>query len=109
MSNRTNIYKFLYLQEGDKWYPGYDYENMLTVENQLQELYKIVGTGVKSGWEVTKLSDERTDQINLLDGYLDNPSGELGQRFINMNLDFTITVKTATTANISLTGLQTID
>ena len=109
MSNRTNIYKFLYLQEGDKWYPGHDYENMLTVENQLQELYKIVGTGVKSGWEVTKLSDERTDQINLLDGYLDNPSGELGQRFINMNLDFTITVKTATTANISLTGLQTID
>ena len=70
MSNRTNIYKFLYLQEGDKWYPGHDYENMLTVENQLQELYKIVGTGVKSGWEVTKLSDERTDQINLLDGYL---------------------------------------
>ena len=109
MSNRTNIYKFLYLQEGDKWYPGHDYENMLTVENQLQELYKIVGTGVKSGWEVTKLSDERTDQINLLDGYLDNPSGELGQRFINMNLDFTITVKTATTANISLTGIQTID
>lgn len=109
MSNRTNIYNFLYLQEGDKWYPGYDYENMLTVENQLQELYRIIGTGVKSGWDVTKLSNERVDQILLLDGFLNDPSGDYGQRFINMNLDFTIMVKAATTSNISLSGLQTID
>ena len=33
MANRTSIYKFLYSQFGDIWYPGYDYENMLTAES----------------------------------------------------------------------------
>lgn len=41
MADRTSVYKFLYLQNGDKMYPGFDYENMLTVENQYQGLFKI--------------------------------------------------------------------
>ena len=43
MSNRTSIYKFLYSQFGDIWYPGYDYENMVSVERQLSGVNSIVG------------------------------------------------------------------
>jgi hypothetical protein len=65
MSNRTNIYKFLYLEDGDKWYPGYDYENMVTVENQLQSLYRFVGPGILDGWDVEILSNNRKYQLTL--------------------------------------------
>ena len=42
MAQRTSQYRFVYLQYGDKWYPGHDYENMLTVENQFEYLYKFI-------------------------------------------------------------------
>jgi hypothetical protein len=109
MSNRTDIYKFLYLQDGDKWYPGYDYENMLTAENQLQSLYRFVGPGVLNGWDVYKLADYRDDQLSLINGYLENSDSEMGQRLTLMNLNFTNVCDVATTANITLSGIQTID
>ena len=66
MANRTSIYKFLYSQFGDIWYPGYDYENMLTAEPNFSGIYSFFGPGVIHGWDVTKLADHRADQILLL-------------------------------------------
>lgn len=109
MSNRTDIYKLLYLKDGDKWYPGFDYENMLTVENQIQDLIKFVGPGILNGWDVYKLSEHRTDQLTLINGYLDDPDSEMGQRMTLMNLNFNNVCDVATTQNITLSGIQTID
>jgi len=89
MSNRTDIYKLLYLTAGDNWYPGFDYENMLTVENQIQHLIKFVGPCILNGWDVLKLSENRADQLLLINGYLDDPDSEMGQRMTLMNLNFT--------------------
>jgi hypothetical protein len=72
MSQRTNTYNYLYLEYGDKWYPLFDKQNMLTSENQLQALFKFVGPGILSGWEVYKFSDYRTNQLSLIDEYLAN-------------------------------------
>ena len=109
MSNRTDIYKLLYLKDGDKWYPGFDYENMLTVENQIQNLIKFVGPGILNGWDVYKLSEHRTDQLTLINGYLNDPDSEMGQRMTLMNLNFNNVCDVATTQNITLSGIQTID
>ena len=72
MSSRTSIYKFLYSQFGDIWYPGYDYENMLSVESQFQGVYSYFGPSIVSGWDVQKLTDNRADQLLLLDGYVES-------------------------------------
>ena len=109
MSNRTEIYKYLYLQDGDKWYPGFDYENMLTAENQLQSMYRFIGPGVINGWDVEKLTSNRADQIQLLDAYISDPNSELGQRLTLLDLDFTIICQAASTSNLTLSGLQTVD
>ena len=109
MSNRTSLYKFLYSQFGDIWYPGYDYENMLTVESQLSGLYSFIKPGILSGWDVTKLVDSRADQLLLLDGYNANSNSEYGVKLQELNFEFTVTTKAATTANITLSGEQTID
>ena len=109
MSSRTSIYKFLYSQFGDIWYPGYDYENMLSVESQFQGAYSYFGPCIISGWEVQKLTDNRADQLLLLEGYVENPTSEYGYKLDLLNLDFTVTAKVTTTANISLSGAQTID
>lgn len=109
MANRTSIYKFLYSQFGDIWYPGYDYENMLTAETNFSGIYSFFGPGVINGWDVSKLSDNRSDQILLLDGYNSSATSEYGQKLSLLNLDFTVSCKAATTTNITLTGAQTID
>ncbi len=109
MSSRTSIYKFLYSQFGDIWYPGYDYENMLSVESQFQGLYSFFEPSIVSGWEVQKLTDNRADQLLLLDGYVESSSSEYGYKLELLDLGFTVSAKTATTANISLSGAQTID
>jgi hypothetical protein len=109
MSNRTSLYKFLYSQFGDIWYPGYDYENMLTVESQFSGLYSFIKPGILSGWDVTKLADNRADQLLLLDGYNANSNSEYGVKLQELNFEFSITVKAATTSNIVLSGGQTID
>ena len=109
MSNRTSLYKFLYSQFGDIWYPGYDYENMLTAESQFSGLYSFVKPGVFSGWDVTKLENSRTDQLLLLNGYNSDPNSEYGVKLQDLNFAYTVTAKVATTANITLSGAQTID
>ena len=109
MSSRTSIYKFLYSQFGDIWYPGYDYENMLSVESQFQGAYSFFEPSIISGWEVQKLTDNRADQLLLLDGYVESSSSEYGYKLEVLDLGFTVSAKTATTANISLSGAQTID
>ena len=116
MSQRTNTYNYLYLEYGDKWYPLFDKQNMLTAENQLQALYKFVGPGILTGWDVYKLTDYRTNQLSLLNAYLTNYESELGQRLAYLNLAFTRETSTnkrycevATTTNITLANLQTID
>lgn len=109
MANRTSIYKFLYSQFGDIWYPGYDYENMLTAETNFSGVYSFFGPGVINGWDVLKLADSRADQILLLDGYNSSSTSEYGQKLKLLNLDFSISCLAATTTNISLSGAQTID
>ena len=104
MAQKTNTYKFHYLQYGDKWYPGYDYENMQTVENQFEYLYKFIGASVGTGWTVQKLSQNRSDQLSLISAYLSNPLSEDGQKLNNLNLNFSSSVICAsgTTQNITL-------
>lgn len=109
MSSRTSIYKFLYSQFGDIWYPGYDYENMLSVESQFQSAYSFFGPSIISGWEVQKLTDNRADQLLLLDGYVENTSSEYGYKLSLLDLDFSVIAKATTTTNITLSGAQTID
>ena len=109
MSSRTSIYKFLYSQFGDIWYPGYDYENMLSVESQFQGAYSYFGPSIVSGWDVQKLTDNRADQLLLLDGYVESSTSEYGYKLDLLDLGFSVTAKTATTTNITLTGAQTID
>jgi hypothetical protein len=109
MANRTSIYKFLYSQFGDIWYPGYDYENMLTAETNFSGIYSFFGTGVIDGWDVSKLTDTRADQILLLDGYNSSHTSEYGQKLSLLDLDFTVSCRAATTANITLSNTQTID
>ena len=109
MANRTSIYKFLYSQFGDIWYPGYDYENMLTAETNFSGIYSFFGPGVINGWDVSKLADSRADQILLLDGYNSSPTSEYGQKLSLLNLNYTVSCSAATTTNITLTGAQTID
>jgi hypothetical protein len=109
MSNRTSIYKFLYSSFGDIWYPGYDYENMLTAESNFSGVYSFFGPGVINGWDVSKLSDNRADQILLIDGYNTSATSEYGQKLSLLDLDFTVSCLAATTVNITLSGAQTID
>ena len=109
MSSRTSIYKFLYSQFGDIWYPGYDYENMLSVESQFQGAYSYFAPCIISGWQVEKLTDNRADQLLLLNGFVESPSSEYGYKLDLLDLSFSVTAKTATTSNITLSGAQTID
>ena len=109
MSNRTSIYKFLYSQFGDIWYPGYDYENMVSVERQLSGVNSIVGPGVINGWTIEKLSDSRANQLLLINGYSSSSTSEYGLKLSALNLDFTVVVTAATTSNITLSGTQLID
>ena len=106
MAQRTSQYRFVYLQYGDKWYPGYDYENMLTVENQFEYLYKFIGPSVGLGWTADFLSNYRSEQLSLLSGYISNPLGEFGKYMTSMNLNFSSSTICAagTTSNITLTG-----
>jgi hypothetical protein len=52
MSKRTPIYKFLYLERGDEIYPGYDQDNMQTIENQIYGMYSYLGQGIINGWQI---------------------------------------------------------
>lgn len=56
-----------------------------------------------------KLTDNRADQLLLLDGYVESSSSEYGYKLELLDLGFSVSAKTATTADISLSGAQTID
>ena len=106
MAQRTSKYRFVYLQYGDKWYPGHDYENMLTVENQFEYLYKFIGPSVGLGWTADLLTNYRDEQLSLLSGYINNPLGEYGKYMTSMNLNFgsSYICAAGTTSNITLSG-----
>lgn len=106
MAQRTSKYRFVYLQYGDKWYPGHDYENMQTVENQFEYLYKFIGPSVGLGWTADLLTNYRDDQFQLISGYLSNPLGEFGKYMTSMNLNFgsSYICAAGTTNNITLSG-----
>ena len=70
MAKRSQNYNLYSLQLGDKWYAGLDYENFLTIDNQLLYLQNFIGPCVISGWSVEKLSDNRSDQLKLLNDYI---------------------------------------
>lgn len=106
MANLTPNYSFLYLQQGDVLYPGFDYENMLIAENQLEFAFKFFGPCVGSGWTAEKLSTIRGDQLLLLGSYINDPYSEYGQKLAKMNLGFSndYICNAATTSNITLSG-----
>jgi len=52
MSKRTPIYNFLYLENGDVMYPGYDQDNQFTAENEIFGMYSYLGQGIISGWTI---------------------------------------------------------
>jgi hypothetical protein len=82
---------------------------MLTAETNFSGIYSFFGPGVINGWDVTKLADNRADQILLLDGYNSNATSEYGQKLSLLNLEFSTSCRVATTANITLSNTQTID
>ena len=117
---KTPRYKYRMLELGDVWYPGYDRENMLTVENQLNALISFVGPGVIDGWDVTTMSiptgDEdldatyRAEQLALLEAFDSNPHSRLGKQFAALGFDTSIEAcRVASVADLTLSGLQMID
>jgi hypothetical protein len=52
MSKLTNIYKFLYLEAGDKIYAGFDRENQFAIESQIFGMYDYLGQGIIEGWNI---------------------------------------------------------
>ncbi len=119
MSKTTDNYRFVVWEYGDIVYPGLDQRNVQTVENQLQALYSFVGPGVISGWDVEKMrvlpvSDPveaqkiRDERDSLSQANSNTFMNRQYRRLLGTNLPLT-DVKVATTGNITLSGLQTID
>lgn len=102
MAQRTQNYNFSYLQFGDKWYPGIDYENMLTVENQLKFAAKFIKPCIGIGWTIDYLTNYRDDQLNLISSYLNDPYGFYGKQMADMSLDFELICAAGSTTNINL-------
>lgn len=114
MGKVTPIYSYYTLQQGDIVYPYFDETNMVTTDNQFGGLYSFVGTGIISGWEVTKLLSDvsysdvlnatiRNEQIALIDGYLDNADSYLGRRIYSMSMQPRISCAAATTSSLNAT------
>lgn len=117
---KTSKYSYNMLELGDIWYPGYDRENMETVENQINALISFVGPGVIDGWDVTKISipsgddtidaDYRAEQLALIQAYDADPYSRLGRQFSLLGLVSPIdSCQTASVSNLTLSGLQKID
>lgn len=106
MAKRSQHYNLYSLELGDKWYAGLDYENFLTLDNQLLFLQKFIGPCIISGWTVEKLSENRSDQLKLISEYLNNNNSEYGTKLKNLNLNFAneYICAAATTSNINLNG-----
>jgi hypothetical protein len=78
MSQRTPIYQYLYLENGDKIFPGYDQDNMFTSENQFFGMYSYVGQGIVNGWQIIWMGCKTNPYVMqqrqaLIDAFHQNP------------------------------------
>ena len=94
MSKITPIYNFLYLEDGDIIYPGYDQDNMTTAENQIYGMYDYLGQGIISGWTIHWMgcvTDAYVLQQRqaLLDAYRADPFSYLALQY--QSLDYPVT------------------
>lgn len=86
MSNRTSIYNFLYLEDGDVIYSGYDADNMNTAENQFYGAYSYMGQGIIEGWTIHWMgcsSDQyvQSQKQELIDAYRNDPFSYLSLQY----------------------------
>lgn len=86
MSNRTSIYKYLYLEQGDLIYPQYDQDNMYTSENQFFGMYDYIGQGIVNGWQIIWMGCKSNPYVMqqrqaLLDSYHENPFSYLALEY----------------------------
>ena len=94
MSNRTPVYNFLYLEDGDIIYSGYDSDNMNAAENQFFGTYSFFGQGVISGWEIYWMGCTSNPYVMLqrealLNAYRDDPYSFLGLQYQLINYPVT--------------------
>ena len=86
MSNRTPIYNFLYLEDGDIIYSGYDSDNMNTAENQFFGAYSYMGQGIIDGWTIHWMGCSSDPYVQsqkqaLIDAYRDDPFSYLAVQY----------------------------
>jgi hypothetical protein len=114
MAKITPIYQFYTHEDGDILYAYNDETNMVTTDKQIGGLFSFIGQGVRTGWEVTKLIYDanyssivneqiRNDQLNLINGYLNNVDSYYGRRITSMLMDPVYQCAAATTTNLSAT------
>ena len=94
MSKITPIYNFLYLEDGDVIYPGFDEENMQTAENEIFGMYDYFGQGIISGWVIKWMGCTSDPYVlkqrqDLIDAYRDDPFSYLGLQY--QSLDYPVT------------------
>ncbi len=94
MSKLTPIYSFLYLEDGDIIYPGYDQDNMTTAENQIFGMYDYLGQGVISGWTIHWMGCTTDAYVlqqrqALIDAYRTDPFSYLALQY--QSLDYPVT------------------
>ncbi len=94
MSKTTPIYNFLYLEDGDVIYPGFDQDNMKTAENEIFGMYDYFGQGIISGWTIkwmgcTSDSYVLNQRQALLDAYRNDPFSYLGLQYQSLNYPVT--------------------
>ena len=108
MSKLTPIYNFLYLEDGDIIYPGYDQDNMTTAENQIFGMYDYLGQGIISGWTIHWMgctSDAYVLQQRqaLLDAYRTDPFSYYALQY--QSLDYPVTEDDWSQCIVVSTGL----
>ena len=86
MSNRTPIYKYLYLEQGDLIYPQFDQDNMSTSENQFFGMYDYIGQGIVNGWQIIWMGCKSNPYVMqqrqaLMDAYHQNPFSYLALEY----------------------------
>lgn len=114
MAKITPIYQFYAHELGDILYASNDENNMSTADKQIGGLYSYIGQGVRTGWEVTKLTTDpsyssslnltiRQEQLDLIDGYNSDPDSYSGRRIISMSMQPIANCAAASTGNLIAT------
>ena len=96
MSRRTPIYNYLYLEDGDIIYPGFDQDNMATAENEIFGMYDYFGQGIISGWTIQWMGCTSDPYVlqqrqSLIDGYRTDPFSYYGLQYQSLNYPVTST------------------